>query len=59
MDGVLQIELCGQCGQIVRIVVHVVSVRGLRRTAMPATVVGNDAITVVQKEHQLSVPIVG
>ena len=59
VDGVLEIEMGGQCGQVVGVVVHVVTVAGLRGAAVPAPVMGDDAVPVLQEEQQLGVPVVG
>src|SRR4030095_10916250 len=44
--------------QIVGIMVHVMSVAGLRRATMPAPICGNDAIAFAEEENHLRVPIV-
>ena len=49
MDGVLQIELRGQRRQVVGVVVHVVAVADLGGAAVPAPVVGDDAVAVLRK----------
>ena len=55
---VVEIEVRGQRRQVVGVVVHVVAVTGLRRTAVPAPVVGDDPVAVLQEEQQLGVPVV-
>ena len=59
VDGVVQIEVPGQLGQVIGIVVHVVPLTDLRGAAMPAPVVGDDPVAVVQEEEHLGVPVVG
>jgi len=44
MDGVLEIEMGGHRGQVVGIVIHVVTVAGLRGASVPAPVMGDDAV---------------
>jgi hypothetical protein len=39
--------------------IHIMAIGNLGGTAMPATVMGNDAIPVMEKEKHLRVPIVG
>src|SRR5271169_2351980 len=39
--------------------IHVMAVARLRGSAVAAAVMGNDAITVIEKEHHLSVPVIG
>src|ERR1035437_3423349 len=39
--------------------VHVVAVRGLSRTAVATTVMSNHAISVLEEEHHLRVPVIG
>jgi hypothetical protein len=39
--------------------IHVVPIRGLRRAPMTAAIVRDHAIAVFEKEHQLSIPVVG
>ena len=59
MNSVFEIEMPSQLGQVVGVVIHVVAVAALRGPAMSAPVVGYDAITLVEEEHHLRVPIVG
>ena len=47
MHGVLEIELGSQGSQIVRVVIHVVTVAGLRGASVPTPVMGNDAVAVL------------
>jgi hypothetical protein len=59
VNGVLQVEMDGHRREIVGVVIHVVAVRHLARAAMPAAVMGDDAIAVLEKEQHLGVPVVG
>jgi len=59
VDCILEIQVRRDRRKIVGIVIHVVSVGGLSRASMAATIVRNDAISVTQKEHHLGIPIVG
>ena len=54
----LQVEMGGQSGQVIGVVVHVVTVARLRRAAMPASVMGNHAVAMAQEEQHLGVPVV-
>ena len=59
MDGVLEVELPHQLLHVLDIGVHVVAGVGLRRAAMAAAVVRHDSKAVVEKEHQLRIPVIG
>ena len=58
MDGVSQVEMLHHCRCVGRVVVHVMSLADLRGTAVAATVVGDDAEPVHQKEQHLRVPVI-
>src|ERR1700730_16437579 len=58
VNGVLQIEMRGQSRQVICIVVHVVAFAWLGGPAMPAPIMGNDAIAVIEEEHHLRVPVI-
>jgi hypothetical protein len=58
VNGVLQIEMCRQRGQVVGVVVHVVAVAGLGGSPVAAPVMGDDAIAVLDEEQHLRVPVV-
>jgi hypothetical protein len=59
VDGVLEIEMGRHRGQVVGVVVHVVTVAGLGGASVPAPVVRDDAVAVQQEEQHLGVPVVG
>src|ERR1700677_4668558 len=59
VNSVFEIEMRGQCGQVIGIVIHVVTVAHLRGTTMAAAVMRDDAIAVIEEEQHLRVPIVG
>jgi len=59
MDGVPEIEMGSHGSQVVGVVIHVVTVAGLRGASVPAPVVGDDAVAVLQEEQHLGVPVVG
>ena len=59
MDGVFQVEMRRQSGQVVGVMVHIVAVGGLGGAAMAAAVMGDDAIAMMQEEQHLRVPIIG
>ena len=58
MDGAGEIEMSSQRSQVVGVVVHVVTVAGLGGASVPAPVMGDDAVAVVQEEQHLGVPVV-
>src|SRR6202522_3729004 len=59
VHGVVEIEVRGQRREIVGVVVHVVAGRGLGGSSVATSVVGDDAIAVLEEEQHLDVPIVG
>src|SRR5690606_20909385 len=58
-DHIAEIEMLDQLGQVVGIMIHIVSVPRLARAAVAAPVVGNDAETVVREMKHLRFPTVG
>src|SRR5215207_9855067 len=58
LDGVPEIQVVGQRRHVVGVVVHVVTVAGLRGAAVSAAVVRDDAIAVLEKEQHLGVPVI-
>src|SRR5262245_16446675 len=59
VNGVLEVEMRGHRGEIVRIVIHVVAVGDLRGAAVTAAVMRNNAIALVEEEQHLCIPVVG
>ena len=59
MDGVSQVELLDELGQIIGIGVHVVAGPRLARPAVTATVMGNAEISVRGQEEHLVLECVG
>jgi hypothetical protein len=47
VDGPVEIEMGSQRSQVVGVVVHVVTVAGLRGASVPAPVMGDDAVAVL------------
>src|SRR5215475_1720851 len=58
MNRILQVEMICDGFEIIGVVIHVVSIAGLRRTTMAAPVGCNDAITFAQEKKHLRIPIV-
>jgi len=58
VDRVVQVEVRGHRGHVVGVVVHVVTIAGLRGAPVPAAVVSDDPVAVQQEEHHLGVPVV-
>src|ERR1700676_1416135 len=58
-NGVLEIEMRRQGRKIVCIMIHVMAVAGLGGSAVAATVMGDDAIAVMEEEQHLRVPVIG
>ena len=59
VDGVAQVEMLDDGGGVGGVVVHVVAVADLARTAVSAPVMGDDAIALREEEEHLGVPVVG
>ena len=59
MDGISQVEMLDHRGDVGGIVVHVVTVADLARPAVPAPVMGDDAIALPDEIEHLRVPVVG
>src|SRR3954469_11401667 len=58
MDRIFQFEMVGNGLQIVGIVIEVVAIGDLRRTAMAAPIVRDDAIALVKEEQHLRIPVI-
>ena len=58
VDRVAQVEVLDDRQQVVGVVVHVVTLADLGRTAVATPIVGDDAIALVEEEEQLDVPVV-
>lgn len=59
MNRIFQIELLRQLRDIGSVGIHVVTGRSLRRAAMTATIVSDDAIALPEEEQHLRIPLVG
>jgi hypothetical protein len=51
--------MCSQRCQVIGVMIHVMAVIGLGRTAVSAPVMGYDTITVIVEEEHMRVPIIG
>ena len=58
VDGVVQVELFDHRAQVGGVVVHVMAVAGLGGAAVPAAVVRDHAVALLQEEQQLVVPVI-
>ena len=58
VDGVMQVKVLDQVGEVVGVVVHVIALADLRGAAVPAPVMGDHPVAVVQEEQHLGVPVV-
>ena len=47
VNGVFQVEMRGQRSQVVGIMIHVMAIADLTRSAVAAAVMGDDAIAVI------------
>ncbi len=58
MHRILQVEMRGQCREIVGIVIHVMAVAGLGGAAVATAIMRDDAKALVEEEEHLSVPVI-
>ena len=58
MNGILQVEVGRECGEVVGIMVHVVTITDLARPAVAAPVMSDDAKTLADEEEHLRIPVV-
>jgi hypothetical protein len=59
VDGVRDTEMGSQGSEVVGVVVHVVTVAGLRGALVPTPVMGDDAVALPEEEQHFGVPVVG
>src|SRR5215469_9948434 len=59
VDGIAQVEMLHDGSGVGSVVVHVVTIADLARATMPAPVVRNDAIPLLEEVQHLGVPVVG
>ena len=59
VNGVFQVEVAGHRGEVVGVMIHVVTVSHLSGPAMTAAIMSDDAIAFLQEEQHLGVPVIG
>src|SRR5579864_9287645 len=59
MNGLFEVEMRGERGQVISVVIHVVAAISLRGAPVSAAVVGNDAIAIINEEQHMRLPIIG
>src|SRR4029077_1726561 len=59
VNRILQVEMVGDSLQIIGIVVEVMAVGYLRRTTVPAPIMGDNPIAVFKEEQHLRIPVIG
>ena len=59
VDGILQIEMRRHRGEVIGIVIHVVTVSDLAGATVAAAVMSDDTIAVLEKEQHLRIPVIG
>jgi hypothetical protein len=59
VDRVFKVEMPGNGGEIIGIVIHIMTVRRLGRPSVTPTVMRDDTEAEVQEKHHLGIPIVG
>src|ERR1700677_2937533 len=59
VNSILQVEMGSQRREVIGIVIHVMPFAHLRRAAMAAAVMSNDAIAMTEEKQHLRVPVVG
>src|SRR5713226_5612057 len=50
--------MCSEFGEVIRIVIHIVSVAGLARSSVTSPIMGDDAIAMIQEKHNLGIPVI-
>ena len=58
VDGVAQVEMLDDGGDVGGVVVHVVAAADLARPPMAAPVMGDDAVALLDEVEQLRIPVV-
>src|SRR5215469_3097552 len=58
VDGISEVEMLDNSGDIRRVMFHVVTIAHLRRAAMAASVMGDNAIALSEEVEHLRIPIV-
>jgi hypothetical protein len=59
VDHILQVQMSGNRGEVIGVMIHIVAVGNLGGAAMASPIVGDHAIAVIQKKQHLIVPIIG
>src|SRR3989454_12541696 len=59
MHRTLEVEMRGQRGEVVGVMIHVMATADLGGASMATPVVGDDAIAMREEEQHLRVPIIG
>ena len=59
MNGILQVERFGECGEVIGVGVHIIAAPGLGGAAVAAAVVGDAAIAVTREKKHLVFESVG
>ena len=58
VNGVLQVEMRRHRGEVIGIVIHVVTVSDLGGAAVAAAVMGDDAIALIEEKQHLCIPVI-
>src|SRR2546426_12841137 len=48
----------GERGEVIGVVIHIVSVAGLARSSVTSSIMCDDSIAMIQEKHHLSVPVI-
>src|SRR5262245_31328711 len=59
MYCVLEIEMFSKGRQVIRVVIHVVAITGLRGSPMPTPVVGYNAVPMIEEKKHVCIPVIG
>src|SRR5262249_57289871 len=59
VNGVAQVEVLNDSSGVRRVVIHVMTLADLAGAAMPAPIMGDDAVSLGDEEEHLVVPVVG
>src|SRR2546422_7329020 len=48
----------GERREVISVVIHIMSVAGLARSPVTSSIMGDDAIAIIQEKHHLGIPVI-